>query len=215
MDNRIRLTDVSRRTPTVSSGRKAAVLGARRRVPRTPPGSESRAGLPRGDVGTWENHLSPCDIPGEGDRAPPGPGVAWGLPPGCAPLWDTTNARQHARYREASAKRSDPRRAGRSASRSRVPVKVGNRGPRDPREGRRRRASRCGGRKAGRDCAITNRHNDTPTHGRASGPRCPSCVYDVGPPERRRRPPSGIPPHEQVERRRYRWGNGAAVCRTP
>jgi len=43
-------------------------------------------------VGTWENHLSPCDIPGEGDRATKGPGVAWGLPPGCEPIWDTTNA---------------------------------------------------------------------------------------------------------------------------
>jgi hypothetical protein len=90
--NRRRLNVVSRRTPTVSSGRKAAVLGARGRVLRTPPGSESRAGRQRGDVGTWEHPLSPCDRPGEGDRAPPGPGVAWGLPPGCAPRWDPTHA---------------------------------------------------------------------------------------------------------------------------
>jgi hypothetical protein len=92
VDNRILLKVVSRRTPTVSSGRKAAVLGAIWRVLRTPPGSESRACIHRGDLGTWENHLSPCDIPGKGDRATKGPGVAWGLPPGCEPRWDTTNA---------------------------------------------------------------------------------------------------------------------------
>jgi hypothetical protein len=42
-------------------------------------------------LGTWENHLTPCDIPGEGDRATKGPGAAWGFPPGCEPMWDTTN----------------------------------------------------------------------------------------------------------------------------
>jgi hypothetical protein len=47
--------------------------------------------MPRGDWGTWENHLSPCDMPGKGERAPPGPGVAWGRPPGCEPMRDTTN----------------------------------------------------------------------------------------------------------------------------
>ncbi len=29
-------------------------------------------------MGTWENRLAPCDMPGKGDRATPGPGVAWG-----------------------------------------------------------------------------------------------------------------------------------------
>ena len=92
MDSRRLLKVVSRRTPTVSSGRKAAVLGATWRVPRTPPGSESRAGMHRGDVGTWEHHLAPCNMPGKGDRATKGPGVAWGLPPGREPRRDTTNA---------------------------------------------------------------------------------------------------------------------------
>lgn len=45
----------------------------------------------RGNVGTWEHHLSPCDMPGKGARATTGPGGAWGLPPGCEPMWDTTN----------------------------------------------------------------------------------------------------------------------------
>jgi len=51
----------------------------------------SRACMQRGDLGTWENHLSPCDMPGKGDRATKGPGVAWGLPPGCEPMRDTTH----------------------------------------------------------------------------------------------------------------------------
>src|SRR5713226_2687037 len=112
VDKRIRLTVVSRRTPTVSSGRKAAVLGAIWRVPRTPPGSESRACIPRGDVGTWENHLSPCDMPGEGDRATKGPGVAWGLPPGCEPMGDTTNVTE-ARKVSGSERRAQRPETGR------------------------------------------------------------------------------------------------------
>ena len=102
VDNRILLKAVPRRKPTVSSGRKAAVLGAIWRVPRTPPGSESRACMHRGDLGTWENHLSPCNIPGKGDRATKGPGVTWGLLPGHEPEGDTTNTVKQARYREAS-----------------------------------------------------------------------------------------------------------------
>ena len=73
-----------------------------RRVRRTPPGSESGACLQRGNVGTWENHLSPSTIPGLGDRATKGPGVTWGLPPGHEPDGDNTNAEKQARYREAS-----------------------------------------------------------------------------------------------------------------
>src|SRR6266571_8235287 len=40
-------------------------------------------------------------------------------------------------------------------------------------------------------------------------------TYNVGPPDRRRLPSGGIPPHEQVERSGHRWGDGEAVCRTP
>ena len=53
----------------------------------------------RGDLGTWENHLSPCDIPGEGDRATKGPGVIWALRPDHEPLGETTNVGKQARYR--------------------------------------------------------------------------------------------------------------------
>jgi hypothetical protein len=43
--------------PTVCSARTAAVLDAPRRVCRTPPGSESGAGVHRGDSGTWVSPL--------------------------------------------------------------------------------------------------------------------------------------------------------------
>src|SRR5438445_246051 len=75
---RMSLKAVSRGKPTVSSDRKAAVLGAVWRVRRTPPGSESGACVQRGHSGTWESHLSPCCIPGVGDRATKGPGVILG-----------------------------------------------------------------------------------------------------------------------------------------
>src|SRR5712691_4091793 len=72
---RIALKGVSRGKPTVCKRWKAAVLGAVWRVPRTPPGSESGAGLQRGNAGTWESHLSPGAMPGRGDRVTTGPGV--------------------------------------------------------------------------------------------------------------------------------------------
>jgi|SRR6266487_7155796 len=112
VDSRILLKVVSRRKPTVSSGRKAAVLGATWRVPRTPPGSESRACMHRGDWGTWENHLSPCHIPGQGDRATKDPGMDWGRPRGREPMRDTTNATE-ARKGLGSERRAKPPETGR------------------------------------------------------------------------------------------------------
>src|SRR5712664_1257755 len=82
----------SRGKPTVCKRWKAAVLGAVWRVRRTPPGSESGACHHRGSSGTWESHLSPCPMPGRGDRVTTGPGVVLGLPPGDEPTRDTTNS---------------------------------------------------------------------------------------------------------------------------
>ena len=105
----------------------------------------SGACLHKGNSGTWESHVSPCQTPGVGDRVTKGPGVVWGLRPDHEPVRDTTNTPKWARYRGASDKRSALRRAGWQSERSIVPGKVGNRGPRDPLEGRRRRASRFAG----------------------------------------------------------------------
>ena len=51
----------------------------------------SGACLQRGNSGTWESHLSPCCIPGMGDRVTKSPGVAWLLPPWHEPVTDRTN----------------------------------------------------------------------------------------------------------------------------
>jgi hypothetical protein len=180
VDSRISLTAVLRGKPTVCTHRKATVPGAFWRGCGTPPGSETGAGFQRGNSGTWESHLSPGSYSrtrGPGDHRP------WrgrGLPPDPAPVRDTTNARQQARYREARDERSDPRWVERQSERSRVPVQVGNQGPRDPLEGRRRRASRSAGRKAGRDLELTNRHPTTPADCGASRPRSRSGLDDPG-----------------------------------
>jgi hypothetical protein len=108
--------EYSRGKPTVSSGWKAAVLGALWRVRRTPPGSESGACLHRGNSGTWESHLSPCLRPGLGDRATTGPGVVWVLRPGHEPFGETTNERRRQGIGVASDKRSPLRGGGGSRS---------------------------------------------------------------------------------------------------
>ena len=122
--NRIAVA-VLRQKPTVCMRRKATILCAVWQVHRTPPGSESGACLHRGSSGTWENHLSPRTMPGLGDRVTKRPGMPWGLHPGHEPTRDTTNAMKQARYREASAKRSDPRGTRWQSSRRIVPGKVG------------------------------------------------------------------------------------------
>ena len=183
VDKRISLKAVQRGKPTVSRGRKAAGLRALWRVRRTPPGSESGACIQRGSSGTWESPLSPCHIPGMGDRVPTSPGVVWGPRPGHTPGRDTTNDPKQTRDRDASDTRSDLRWAVWQSERSRVPGKVGNCGPRDPREGRHRRASRGVGQTDGRSLALTNRPTTTPAPCGAGRPRSGPGVHDPGPPD--------------------------------
>jgi hypothetical protein len=85
----------------------------------------SGACLSRGNSGTWESPLFPCAIAGLGDRVTKSPGMIGELRPAHEPAGDTTNEPKHARYREASDKRSDPRRAVGQSSWSLVPMKVG------------------------------------------------------------------------------------------
>ena len=132
VDSRITLKDVLRGTPTVASGRKAAVLGPQGRARRTPPGSQSGAGRHRGRSGTGESHVSPCHTPGVGDRVTTGPGVVGEFRPDHEPVRGTTNAQTWARYRGASDERSAPRGTGWQSERRRVPGKVGNRRPKGP-----------------------------------------------------------------------------------
>jgi len=181
VDERISLK--ARGKPTVSSGRKAAVRDAGRQGSRTPPGSKSRAYIHRGSSGTWESQLSPCHIPGLGDRATKGPGAVGELRPDHEPQRDTTNARKQARYRGASDKRRVPRGAAWQSSRSIVPGKGGNQGPRNPREGRRRRASRGTGQTDGRYLESPNRHTKTPAPCGAGRPRPRSGGHHPGAPD--------------------------------
>src|SRR5215475_14494225 len=98
VDSEITLKDVRRGKPTVSSGRKAAVLDTLGQVSRTPPGSASGACSHRGSSGTWESQRSPWHSPGMGDRVPKSPGVAWELQPDHEPARETTNVEKQARY---------------------------------------------------------------------------------------------------------------------
>lgn len=73
----------ARRKPTLWREWKAAILSAVRRGGRIPPGSEgSGACRQKGNAGTWESQLSPCEeLPeDEGYRVTKSPGVAGALP---------------------------------------------------------------------------------------------------------------------------------------
>src|SRR5215813_3255602 len=80
---------------------------------------------------------------------------------------------------------------------------------------RRCRASRSAGESDGRDREITNRHTTTPADGGAGRPRSRPRLYAAGPPDGQRLSARGVAPDAQGERPRARWGDGAAVCRTP
>ena len=166
-----------RATPTACSGRKAAVLEAPRRGPRTPPGSASGAGVHRGDAGTWESPGSPGVIAGGG--GPPDevktPGVARRRPP-------RTRAGPE---QGPPSQRRDPRHRGRRGSTARpreglvavfaeqspagwercAPGRAGGAPvPGPQREGRRRLGLPFAGRTSGSDAGRTHRLQDTPEH---------------------------------------------------
>jgi hypothetical protein len=98
--------------PTVCSDRKAAVLDATRQVFRTPPGSESGAGLQRGDSGTWESQWCPWVKSGAG--VPTIAGKTPGVERRCQPLTravreGTQSKRRDTRYRGRRGRTERPR----------------------------------------------------------------------------------------------------------
>ncbi len=153
---------VSKGKPTVCKRRKAAVLGALWRVRRTPPGSESGAWVQRGNSGTWESHLSPCFIPGMGNRVTKSPGVTWGFRPGHEPYGDTTNTRKQARYRggERQAKHPEMGRAAVVATHS--TYEGGEVRPKRPTGGKAPSSRASAGGTQGRDIELTNPDHRTP-----------------------------------------------------
>jgi hypothetical protein len=146
---------VARAKPTVCSGRPAAGLDAPRRGARTPPGSARGACLHKGAAGTWASPGSPWGLSGVGVPTVEGqtPGVARRRPRRTRALRNhgTPSQRRAPRYRGRSGSTARPREglwaggaeqspAGRA--RARLVGQVGNRDPRDPLAGRRRRAAR-------------------------------------------------------------------------
>jgi hypothetical protein len=138
-------------------------------------------------------------IPGLGDRATTGPGVVGGFHPSMSPS-GTPRTQEAGTGSGSERERSDPRGVGRQSEHSIVPTKVGNHGPRDPREGRRCRASRSAGETDGRDLEIPNRHTTTPADCGAGRPRSRPRLDDAGPPEGQRCSARGVSPDEQGER---------------
>src|SRR5437879_1218064 len=139
-----------------SGGRQQSCVRPRR-VRRPPPGSESGACLQRGSSGTWESPWSPWVESGGGVPTVEGktPGAEGKLQPLTRACWRTAKGthrkRSAARYRGGEGAPNAPERGSWQSERIRVPMAgspmllvgtVGNHGPRDPREGRRRRASR-------------------------------------------------------------------------
>ena len=100
--------------------------------------------------------------PGVGDRVTTGPGVVLGASPRSRARKGEHEPREQARSRDASDTRSDPRGTWWPSSRRSVPGKVRNGDPRDPREGRRRRAACPTGGNQGRDFDLTNPDTSTP-----------------------------------------------------
>jgi hypothetical protein len=126
VDRRISRQAVGRGTPTGASGRKAAVLDATGRAPRTPPGSERGACLHRGSSGTWESHRSPGNSCRSGEPAD-ATTLAWARGASTAPRAGNGDheRREPARYRAARDKRRVPSGAGWQSERRIVPVTGG------------------------------------------------------------------------------------------
>ena len=116
----------------------------------------SGACLHRGNSGTWESHLSPCPIPGMGDRVTKGPGVPWGLPPGHEPVRDTTNSGSRQGIGKASDKRS-LREGQWAVVGSYSTDERGEVRPKRPTGGKATSGRACNGQTHERDSALTNR----------------------------------------------------------
>ena len=136
--------------------RPAAVLGARWRVRRTPPGSESGACLHRGRSGTWESHRPPWASRGVGDRVLTGPGGVWGFqqapsPHGSPRTPGAQTVAGHARQAQDAARGWVAVVASPSPGASGAPRPTG------PRGGQATSGRACNGQTHARDVARTHR----------------------------------------------------------
>jgi hypothetical protein len=164
--------EYSRGKPTVCTRWKAAVLGARWRVRRTPPGSESGACLHRG---TRELGRAIClldDMPGLGDRVTKGPGAVWALRSDSEPFGDTTNARSTQGIGDRATSEG-PREGQVAVVASHSTVEGGEVRPKRPTGGKATSGRACSGPTHERDSALTNRVTRPPLHcGKGSRKLC-------------------------------------------
>jgi len=111
-----------RPTPTPGNGRKAAILEARGRASRIPPGAERGAGRHRGHAGTWESQRSPGTAcrRRKGNRLTKSPGADRWLPPICEPTMEHEE-RQPARDSGSEPQAKRPERGRWQSERSRGP----------------------------------------------------------------------------------------------
>jgi hypothetical protein len=128
----------------------------------------SGACLQRGNSGTWESHLSPCERPGVGDRVTKGPGVDWALRPDHEPIWDTTNHGSRQGIGKASDKRS-PREGQRAVVAVHSTREGGEVRPKRPTGGKAPSGRASAGRRQGRDIELTTLDHGRPVDcGRAA-----------------------------------------------
>src|SRR5438876_8182395 len=93
--------------------------------------------------------------------------------------------------------------------------KVGNRRPRDPLEGRRRRASRMSGGTYGRDSGLTNRIHETPENCRTGPALSGDGVQQRVSPDRPGLSPGSLSPDPSGQCTGGGPSDGEAVCREP
>ncbi len=162
--------------------RKAAVLGARGRVRRTPPGSESGACLHRGNSGTWESQLSPCrPYPEWGTGCPKALAWSGGFDPATSPQGQHVRAAaSQVSGRERQAKRPERGRMAVFAAHS--PEEGGEPRPTGPPGGQATPGLTLCGTQDGSDRESTNRHPTTPAACGTGRPRSRWGLDDPAPP---------------------------------
>jgi hypothetical protein len=105
-----------------------------------------------------------------------------------------------------------PERGRGESSRRIVPVQVGNRDPRAPREGRQRRASRWAGGTSGSDAGLAHRRHATPEQGATGTTLSSDGVQQRVARARPRLPSRSLAADPQASCPGGRPGDGPAVC---
>jgi hypothetical protein len=210
-----------RATPTRCQPWKAAGLDRLGRGWRPPPGSTRGAGVQRGHAGTGARSDAPWGRAGSGRRESSPPRPAGGRGPG---TWLGVQTRATPRDRRTRDPGRTPRRgrgrrrgaSSRGAAGEGLQAGTGgNRGPRDPRQGRRRRAERSAGRHEGRHGEATTPRQHTPAASAAGEPVASAGDHDAGAPARRGAGAGRLAPDPHGGGAGKRWGARGGVGGAP